>query len=548
MSIEERNHQEVNKGTRTGQRMPSHRSSRPTGRKYEEKSEQILSDPTRLDPNEQARRDEELKRRQELLKARKAMEARQAKVREAQALRAQEIAAKAEALKAKEEALKSEEEAARADALVKEEEPAKKMAAPVDLVVQDLDEIDLEEDGTAEVPSYEIPVSKTADINEYTEETGFSYRVPSTADEPTIIMSPLKNRPSDEPTVIIESLDPYFKRDRAASFREFADQPEAGTAPEAETVEAEETAVPEAEAAEGAETVIAGAEAKEGETSPEAENAEGTDKETAAAKTAETETAEITEDAKTKDDSGKAEKKAKKGSFFKNRKALLALIILAALIIVIVAVLLIKGGNAKKNAGYMDQIRNQEIKLNDVSAVDDFFTNYYTALSSGNTTELEKMFDEPEKANITTEISTIVNQYDNFQIYVTPGIDDNSIVAFVYNDIHFANIDATAPSVDSFYLRYDPDLSVLKIDSDMYTDQDILKFMNLVSYREPIRTLLKDTNDKLSASLAANKDLNNLYILMQSMTDASAYETEEETTPVTEETPAETVAEEETEG
>lgn len=236
--------------------------------------------------------------------------------------------------------------------------------------------------------------------------------------------------------------------------------------------------------------------------------------------------------------------------FIKNHKPLAALILLLLLIIIIVVVL-VAGGGAKKSArrgSFMDQIRNQEIKENDVAAIDDFFVNYYTAVSSGNTTDLEAMFDDPSKANITTEVSTIVSQYDNFKVYVTPGIEENDIVAFVSYDIHFDNIEATAPSVDSFYLKYDSEQAALKICSDMYTDQEILKFMNLVSYREPIRSLLTDTNNRLSDALAGNKDLNNLYILMQSITESADYSGKTESESVTEtETTAESESESETE-
>ena len=214
--------------------------------------------------------------------------------------------------------------------------------------------------------------------------------------------------------------------------------------------------------------------------------------------------------------------------FVKTRKLLssiLATVILILLVIIIAAAVPARHKEETPDTSdYMDRIRNQEIRINDVTAVDAFFTAYYTALSSGNTTALETMYDDPSQVNITTEISTIVNQYDNFTVYVTRGIDENEYIAFVYNDIHFANIEATAPSVDSFYLRYDPEAAALKICSDMYTNPDKLKFMNLVSYRDPIRQLLADTNEKLSDALASNTDLNNLYIIMQSMAETESEE------------------------
>lgn len=242
------------------------------------------------------------------------------------------------------------------------------------------------------------------------------------------------------------------------------------------------------------------------------------------------------EKAENKPKKAKSDIAGKIAAWFKAHKQLTVILATVLLLIIVLIVLFANGStlSSRKNGNYMDRIRNQEIKVNDVAAIDDFFTAYYTALSSGNTTQLEGMFNDPSKANITTEISTIVSQYDNFKVYVTPGINESDIVAFVSNDIHFDNIDATAPSVDSFYLQYDKESSALKINADMYTDQDILKYMNLVSYREPVRSLLTDTNNRLSEALSGNKDLNNLYILMQSMTesadfnqDTEALETEE---------------------
>ena len=74
--------------------------------------------------------------------------------------------------------------------------------------------------------------------------------------------------------------------------------------------------------------------------------------------------------------------------------------------------------------------------------------------------------------------------------------------------------------------------------------------MNLVSYRGPIRSLLTDTNNRLSDVLAGNKDLNNLYILMQSITESADYAEETETESITEsasESESETETETETE-
>ena len=216
--------------------------------------------------------------------------------------------------------------------------------------------------------------------------------------------------------------------------------------------------------------------------------------------------------------------KAKETSFWLKLAGILLFVIV---ILLFIAAIVPSDKNASDKTPYMDQIRSQDVKETSDPQINKFFTEYYNALSSGNTTELEKKYDDPSKAHITTEVSSIVDKYDNLKVYTTQGIEEKDLVAFVSNDVHFANIKTTAPSVDSFYLKYDEDGS-LKICAYMYTDQEMLRFMNLVSYREPIHSLLEDTDKKLQDVLSKDKDLNNIYILMQSMADKNwAQEAEE---------------------
>ena len=56
--------------------------------------------------------------------------------------------------------------------------------------------------------------------------------------------------------------------------------------------------------------------------------------------------------------------------------------------------------------------------------------------------------------------------------------------------------------------------------ADMYEDTNIIRFLRLASYLQPIRTLMSDSDVRLETALESDKDLKNLYIVMQSMTDA----------------------------
>ena len=206
--------------------------------------------------------------------------------------------------------------------------------------------------------------------------------------------------------------------------------------------------------------------------------------------------------------------------------AVIAVLIIAGVAIGIV--LCLQKEKKKDSRNYMDQLRNQEIAVTEDEAINTFFRTYYDALSAGDTTILEDMFDDPSKANVSAAISTIVESYENLQVYTTEGLEDNSLAVFVANDVKFHNISTMAPSVDCFYLVKDTASGTYLVHSDMYDDPDIIRFLRLASYLQPIRTLMTDSNARLESALNSDKDLKNLYIVMQSMTDAVLDESAEE--------------------
>ena len=211
-------------------------------------------------------------------------------------------------------------------------------------------------------------------------------------------------------------------------------------------------------------------------------------------------------------------KKPDKKMILKIVLGVIALLIVAAVVTGIV-VLSQKEDNNGYPRNFMDQLRMQEIRLVEDEPANSFFRQYYDAMSAGDTTILEGMYDNPSKADVSAGVSTIVESYDNLAVYMTGGLEENEYVAFVYNDVKFNNINTLAPSVDCFYLVMGDD-GVYKICWDMNQNVDKIRFCRLASYMMPIRQLLFDSDAALQSALSQDKDLKNLYIVMQSMTDA----------------------------
>lgn len=219
------------------------------------------------------------------------------------------------------------------------------------------------------------------------------------------------------------------------------------------------------------------------------------------------------------------------GRFYKEKTVPVLITALAVLIVVLVFTLIMGGGvsgeTLTKQQVWMNQLKEKDIEQCQVESINTFFDKYYQALSVGDTTTLETMFDDSQKANITTELSSIVDRYEDLTVYVTPGINSGEVLAFVKNSIYFVNIDQATPSVDSFYIKMDGETDSIYILTDMYSDADINTFMYLATYREPIRSLLAQTEEELNTILENNSDLRNIYIIMSAMTDESAQDQDE---------------------
>ncbi len=214
----------------------------------------------------------------------------------------------------------------------------------------------------------------------------------------------------------------------------------------------------------------------------------------------------------------------KLAAFYKQRAALVWIAAIA--VIIVIAVVLIASlarpqskSSLTREQELMEMVRSKNVIRSYVPSINNFFVMYYNALATGDTSILEDSFDDPRKANISADISSVVNRISDVQVYITPGIKKDEVVAFVRYNIYFKNISLFAPAVDSFYIRMNTGDSSIRILTKMYTDKDINTYMTLESYREPLRSIIADTEADLYVALNNNPELRNLYVIMSSMTE-----------------------------
>ena len=199
----------------------------------------------------------------------------------------------------------------------------------------------------------------------------------------------------------------------------------------------------------------------------------------------------------------------------------LALVVIAALVIVLLTTCDGRGRDPSitDEQQLMEYVRKNRVIPCYVPSINNFFIVYYNAFATGDTQILEDSYDDPRLANISAEAADIIDRITSVKVYITPGLKKNEVAVFVTYNIFFENINVPVPSADSYYIYMDTAKSQIKILSKMYTDKQVNELLTLISYKEPLRSILAETDKQLDEALKNNTDLRNIYVIMSSMAE-----------------------------
>ena len=90
-----------------------------------------------------------------------------------------------------------------------------------------------------------------------------------------------------------------------------------------------------------------------------------------------------------------------------------------------------------------------------IPEVNQLITNYYTAYANGDIETLATLADplsDTQKSYISV-YSQYVENYGNIACYTKKGLEDTSVVASVYTEVKFKDVETVAPGLETFYLR-----------------------------------------------------------------------------------------------
>jgi len=130
--------------------------------------------------------------------------------------------------------------------------------------------------------------------------------------------------------------------------------------------------------------------------------------------------------------------------------------VIAVLVILLVAVSLLSG--KKKGEETQDEevsvipVPEVPMEENAIAAVNELMNNYYTALADGDIEKLELLRDyikDTTKLQI-IEKSNYIERYDNITCYTKAGLEEDSYIVYVYQDVKLYDFDTLVPSLNAW--------------------------------------------------------------------------------------------------
>ena len=179
-----------------------------------------------------------------------------------------------------------------------------------------------------------------------------------------------------------------------------------------------------------------------------------------------------------------------------------------------------------------------DLKENAYPAVNALVLDYFKAKASGDIDALKKtvsVLDEDE-ADSVTKMAELIESYNNIVCYSKIGPEESSYVVYVGYDIKFVNVETMAPSLTLLYVctAADGSLFINNGEWDAQSEAVISGF----NEGEDVKQLLSGVETKYAEALEQDEKLRNLAATIQSASEESEDEGNEDTADESEDEPA----------
>jgi len=231
------------------------------------------------------------------------------------------------------------------------------------------------------------------------------------------------------------------------------------------------------------------------------------------------------------------------------------LIIILSIVVVISALVAIFV-NLNNSAGSVpaNQSDNTETVLVNETAnsknieakITELILNYRKAFATGDIDTLAKIYNTDQVMDADNIIATanIIKGYENTKCYIKEGNEENTYVAFVYDDLNIVDVDTLVPNLTYVYVMQKSDGSYYIYPGEYDTENSRYSFSNEIQSHigkliaaEDINNLYTDVNEKFIKLCEENEDLKKF---MQKISDISDETRSSEEEPATTETISQT--------
>ena len=214
------------------------------------------------------------------------------------------------------------------------------------------------------------------------------------------------------------------------------------------------------------------------------------------------------------------ERERRKGRSGRHRPYLAILLLLAIVILAAITAVLRAGRREEEalpdpEAAALEEIpsgtitvpTNAPLELNAVPELNNFFRNYYNALTNYDEEVLKAANPALEKTDLVRmqAISDYIANYPVVDVYTKPGPTPESFVAYVYTRVKFADYAKEVPGLQTMYICSNPDGTYYINNNN--ESEDISNYIKKISTQDDVAELSSRVTEEYNALLAEGNDL-----------------------------------------
>lgn len=148
-------------------------------------------------------------------------------------------------------------------------------------------------------------------------------------------------------------------------------------------------------------------------------------------------------------------------------------------------------------ADMLNAVPEVPMELDAVPEVNELINTYYAAMVEGDTDTMSQLMYKLDETEIlkTQETSKYIESYPTLEVYTKAGPEENTYMAYVYNEVKFYDYDKPIPGMTAYYVCMDENGNYY-LNEDGEEDEDVLNYIREVNLQDDV----VDLNNKVAVA------------------------------------------------